>query len=289
MSQRPGNDLATTFTHQTWRAARRATPRHAAASAPSRAARWALLLILMTSPLAATGCASASTRSSGETEDRPRFDGNVVYFSEAFAHRIGLESTEVRAGKLPLEVSGMGTVSSAERQSAEELQVSAGTNPRHALPGDRHALKGELFLPANTATLVHPGDPAEVSGATDRSLTFEARVTDVSQPVGELPSRASVQVRIDNASSLRLGQAIHVVIHASAGGSDPGHIVPTEAVTFVAGSSSVFVLEAPGTARIARIEPWFDNGHEVQLKGGLQANERVVTTGVFELKSELFR
>lgn len=66
-------------------------------------------------------------------------------------------------------------------------------------------------------------------------------------------------------------------------------MVPPDAVTFIDGKPTVFVVESDTSVRMAAVELGASDGRDLHIKKGVGAGERVVTSGTFELKSELFR
>jgi len=97
-------------------------------------------------------------------------------------------------------------------------------------------------------------------------------------------------VEVDNRSrQLRPGQAVDATISASGAAIGEGPVVPPDAVTFVDGKPTVFVLDGPTTVRVTPVELGASDGQDLHIRQGIQVGDRVVTNGTFELKSELFR
>ncbi|HSC87646.1 MAG TPA: hypothetical protein VLC09_10265, partial [Polyangiaceae bacterium] len=88
---------------------------------------------------------------------------------------------------------------------------------------------------------------------------------------------------------LRPGQAVTAEIHIKHGSNKPVTFVPEEAITIIDGQPTVFVADTPTSVRTVPVELGKTNGSEQQITSGLKPGEQVVSQGVFELKSELFR
>ena len=65
--------------------------------------------------------------------------------------------------------------------------------------------------------------------------------------------------------------------------------VPDSALTYVDGRPTVFVSEADGRVTVREVELGRTDGLRQEVIGGLTVGQRVVSRGVFALKSELFR
>jgi multidrug efflux pump subunit AcrA (membrane-fusion protein) len=77
-------------------------------------------------------------------------------------------------------------------------------------------------------------------------------------------------------------------IHTSAR-IEPALVLPREAVTSVDGKWTVFVAHDETSVEPRSIELGRQDGDQVEIANGLKEGERVVVTGVFALKSEIFR
>lgn len=210
---------------------------------------------------------------------------------------------------------------SAAQQKVSSLAGVTDTKPRtigvHGITApldgtivERHIAKGQLvegdhiaFLVANLDTLwvelavferslplIRVGDEVLLKPLGGHSDGLKGKVANVGQVLSASTRSAPVRVEVDNRSrQLRPGQAVDAVIRAGGAAIDEGPVVPPDAVTFIDGKPTVFVLDAPNTVRVAAVELGASDGQELHIKQGLKVGEQVVTSGTFELKSELFR
>lgn len=175
---------------------------------------------------------------------------------------------------------------------------------------ERHIAKGQLvegdhiaFLVANLDTLwvelavferslplIRVGDEVLLKPLGGHGDGLKGKVANVGQVLSASTRSAPVRVEVDNRSrQLRPGQAVDAVIRAGGAAIDEGPVVPPDAVTFIDGKPTVFVLDAPNTVRVAAVDLGASDGQDLHIKQGLKVGEQVVTSGTFELKSELFR
>jgi cobalt-zinc-cadmium efflux system membrane fusion protein len=99
-----------------------------------------------------------------------------------------------------------------------------------------------------------------------------------------------VRIEVDNSKHLlRPGQAVDAKIRASGATQQTATVVPAEAVTYVDGRPTVFVTVGPLSVLPTSVELGRSDGKQRQILAGLTPGQHVITHGVFELKSELFR
>ncbi|HEY5958295.1 MAG TPA: efflux RND transporter periplasmic adaptor subunit, partial [Polyangiaceae bacterium] len=184
------------------------------------------------------------------------------------------------------------------------------TSPLEGTIVERHIAKGQLveadhtaFLVANLDTLwvelavferslpmIAVGDEVSLRPLGDFTDGIKGKVANVGQVLNSATRSAPVRVEVDNRNrKLRPGQAVDATIRAGGAMSDQGPVVPPDAVTFVDGKPTVFVVDQPTAVRVAVVELGVTDGRDLHIKQGLKVGERVVTNGTFELKSELFR
>ncbi len=133
-------------------------------------------------------------------------------------------------------------------------------------------------------------DKVYLSPLSDANLRIEGRVEHVGAQINPDTRSADVRIEIDNRSrSLRPGQAVTAEIHASKAATGPVLVIPTSAVTVVDGQPTVFVSDGPTTVRTVPVQLGQASENEQQILSGVTQGQRVVTKGVFALKSELFR
>jgi membrane fusion protein, heavy metal efflux system len=138
--------------------------------------------------------------------------------------------------------------------------------------------------------LIRVGDEVLLRPLGSHADGLKGKVANVGQVLNSTTRSAPVRVEVDNRSrQLRPGQAVDAIIRAVGAEVAQGPVVPPDAVTFIDGKPTVFVLESPTTVRVTPVELGASDGQDLYIKQGLKVGERVVTEGTFELKSELFR
>jgi len=98
-----------------------------------------------------------------------------------------------------------------------------------------------------------------------------------------------VRVEVEHpAAPLRPGQSVLAKIHTSAPIA-AAIVVPRGSVTSVDGKPTVFVAHDALSVEPRPVRLGGQDGDRVEIMSGLQEGDRVVTSGVFALKSEIFR
>jgi cobalt-zinc-cadmium efflux system membrane fusion protein len=199
---------------------------------------------------------------------------------------------------------------SAAARPAKAIGVHVIVSPIEGTIVERHIAKGQLvegdhiaFLIANLDTLwvelsvferglpmVRVGDEVVLRPLGSHEEGLKGKVANVGQVLNAATRSAPVRVVVDNRSRLlRPGQAVDANIRAGGSSVDAGPVVPPDAVTYVDGKPTVFVMDTPTSVRVVPVELGATDGRELHIVRGLKVGERVVTSGTFELKSELFR
>lgn len=131
------------------------------------------------------------------------------------------------------------------------------------------------------ATFRVEGLQAQASGAPARLVAFSNVVNPVNQArqlVLELDATAN--------PLFRPGQAVNVQVGSPAASGSKQLVVPTSALTDLGGKPVVFVHGEPEEFLIRYVQPGPANGEQTVLLGGnVNENDRVVTTGTYQLKS----
>jgi cobalt-zinc-cadmium efflux system membrane fusion protein len=194
--------------------------------------------------------------------------------------------------------------------SSRAIGLHSIVSPLEGTIVERHIAKGQLvegdhtaFLIANLDTLwvelsvferglpfVRVGDEVLIRPLGSHAEGIKGKVANVGQVLSTATRSAPVRVEVDNRSrQLRPGQAVDASIRASGSSVNEGPVVPPDAVTYVDGKPTVFVVNSPTTVRVVAVELGATDGRELHVKQGLRVGDRVVMNGTFELKSELFR
>jgi RND family efflux transporter MFP subunit len=226
--------------------------------------------------------------------------------------RIQAQQAEITA-KAAEVAAKQADVSSAQRgvQQAQattesqkvELQFFRITAPFAGVVGDIPVKEGEFVDTSTQLVSVTQNNALEVNVSIPTEKVKQMRIgTQIellnpqSQPVGSgrvfmiAPKVADdtqtvlVKALVDNRNgALRADQQVQVRVIWE---RSPGMMVPTTAISRVAGQDFIFVAEKNGAAWIARQKPvklGMIRGNDQQVLEGLQANEQVITTGLLKI------
>lgn len=194
-----------------------------------------------------------------------------------------------RPGKL-----GSHEVRSPSKGTIVERSIAPGQSVEGQLVAFRIAdldhLWVELDVFERNLSKIRVGDRVELSPLAAQTEIFEGRVAHVGAVIDTETRSAPIRVEVDNRDRrLRVGQAVNARIHAASSGAQQSTLVPSSAITFVDGKSTVFVKSGENAVRVVKLETGTTNGHETEAISGLNPGDEVVSEGVFALKSELFR
>lgn len=136
---------------------------------------------------------------------------------------------------------------------------------------------------------VHVGDDAEVTPLAQPSAQIDGRVAHVGELIDPTTRSTQVRVTVDHPKyHLRVGQSVQATIRSAAAERD-ALLVPQSAVIYVDGKPTVFVAEGDDRARAVTVRLGGTDGTHHEILEGVEAGQQVASTGVFALKSELFR
>jgi RND family efflux transporter MFP subunit len=136
---------------------------------------------------------------------------------------------------------------------------------------------------------VYEGDIARVRAGQQVTVTvdalkgsvYEGEVAFVHNEVDQTTRTTKVRIVVPNPGErLKQNMFARVRIGSAAG---PRVLVPTESVQRVGGLDVVFVEEAPGTYRRTLVQTGGSLGGRTVLLAGVEAGERVVTDGSYQL------
>ena len=148
----------------------------------------------------------------------------------------------------------------------------------------------ELDVFERNLSKIRVGDRVELSPLAAPKEVFEGRVALVGAVIDAESRSAPIRIEVDNRDRrLRAGQAVNARIHAASGGEQPTTLVPSGAITFVDGKSTLFVKSGENAVRVVKVELGVTNGQDTEVTSGVNPGDEVVSEGVFALKSELFR
>jgi cobalt-zinc-cadmium efflux system membrane fusion protein len=141
----------------------------------------------------------------------------------------------------------------------------------------------------NDVAAIRPGDPVEISATTGSAAVVRGRVSYAGDEIDLETKTAAVRVIVDQPDTpLRPGQSVLAKIQTSASAKQ-ALVLPRDAVTSVDGKSTVFVGQGELAVEPRSVKLGRHDASQVEVLDGLRAGERVVVSGVFELKSEIFR
>jgi cobalt-zinc-cadmium efflux system membrane fusion protein len=148
----------------------------------------------------------------------------------------------------------------------------------------------ELDLFERNVGRVRPGDLVELRPLSGNRRPIPGRVDRISPKIDSETHSAKVRVEVENLDrTLRIGQAFQATIHSTGGELIRGAIVPSQSISFVDGKPAVFVVVEPNVVRVTTVTLGATDGSSTEVLEGLREGDEVVTSGVFALKSELFR
>jgi cobalt-zinc-cadmium efflux system membrane fusion protein len=136
---------------------------------------------------------------------------------------------------------------------------------------------------------IRPGDTVEITPQTNAAIVLQGKVDHVGDVI-DLETRSSeVRVVVENLDhALRPGQSVLAKIHTQTT-PQPVLLLPRDAVTSVDGKQTVFVSHDATSVEPRVVAIGARDGSRVEITSGLKPGERVAISGVFALKSEIFR
>ncbi len=143
-------------------------------------------------------------------------------------------------------------------------------------------------VPEQHLSSLRNGLAVEVSVRAYPGKTFPARITYIGDALD--PETRTVEVRCElNNPGRRLKREMFATLTISAGGGREVVVAPLAALQNVDGEEVLFVPEGEYSFRARRVRVGRRSGSVVEIVSGLQADEKVVANGAFQLKSELLK
>lgn len=175
-----------------------------------------------------------------------------------------------------------------------ERYVSAGQSVESHLTAFRVAnldhLWVELAVFERNLPGIKKGDRVEIQPLSSVDAPILGQVAHVGDQIDPTTRTADVRVVVNNKDrELRSGQAVSAKIQASGAQRAAVAQVPLQAITYVDGKPTVFVAETDLRIVVTPVELGDADGEDRHVISGLSIGQKVVTGGVFALKSELFR
>jgi cobalt-zinc-cadmium efflux system membrane fusion protein len=138
-------------------------------------------------------------------------------------------------------------------------------------------------------TAIHNGDAVDIYPQGDGDRKVRGNVSYVGDVIDVETRTAPVRVEVDRPEiPIRPGQSVLAKIHTAKPVAS-ALVVPRGSVTSVDGKPTVFVMHDALSVEPRAVELGGQDGDRVEVIKGLTEQEKVVTTGVFALKSEMFR
>lgn len=164
-------------------------------------------------------------------------------------------------------------------------QVNQGDELFRVINPGKLRVEAQVF--AQDLAKVTPGAQFRVEGLQGQP-GVKARLVVFSNVVNPVNQARQLVLELDaqEGNAYRAGQAVNVQVVGQSEGSKKELVVPTSAVTDLNGKPVVFVHTAPEHFKIRYVQPGAVNGEQtVLVQGDVNENDRVVTTGTYQLKS----
>ncbi len=164
-------------------------------------------------------------------------------------------------------------------------QVNQGDELFRVINPGKLRVEAQVF--AQDLAKVTPGAAFQVEGLQGQP-GVPARLVVFSNVVNPVNQARQLVLELDaqQGSAYRAGQAVNVQVVGQTGGGKPQLTVPTSAITDLNGKPVVFVHTEPEHFKIRYVQPGAASGEQtVLLQGQVNENDRVVTTGTYQLKS----
>lgn len=143
-------------------------------------------------------------------------------------------------------------------------------------------------VPEQHLSSLRRGLPVDVSVRAYPGKTFPARIAYIGDALE--PETRTVEVRCElNNPGRQLKTEMLATLTMRTGGSREAVVAPHDALQSVDGKEVLFVPEGDHSFRARRVRVGRHFDSVVEIASGLQAGERVVVTGAFQLKSELLK
>ncbi|MBF9238658.1 efflux RND transporter periplasmic adaptor subunit [Hymenobacter sp. BT683] len=164
-------------------------------------------------------------------------------------------------------------------------QVNQGDELFRVLNPGKLRVEAQVF--AQDLAKITPGAQFRVEGLQGQA-SAPARLVVFSNVVNPVNQARQLILELDGAagSPYRPGQAVNVQVLGQSDSGQKQLVVPTSAVTDLNGKPVVFVHTEPERFKIRYVQPGAFNGQQTVLRQGeVKENDRVVSTGTYQLKS----
>jgi membrane fusion protein, heavy metal efflux system len=147
----------------------------------------------------------------------------------------------------------------------------------------------ELAVFERDVAAIRRGDKVEITPTSGSAAAVSGTVAYAGDEIDLETKTAAVRVIVEQpAIPLRPGQSVLAKIQTQTRAPN-ALLLPREAVTSVDGKTTVFVAHDATSVEPRALQIGLQDAKHVEVLDGVRAGERVVVSGVFALKSEIFR
>ena len=229
---------------------------------------------------------------------------NVEFRTVKTEMETGLNSLQVY-GLSPAEISQLEGGKLAPSMLTLRSPIAGTVTERRAVNGQSVGTEDNLFVVANLTRLwiildVYEKDlysvkldaEANVFTLGEKPETVKARVAHVSEVIDPVKHTAEIRLEVDNRDfKLKPGQTVSARVQGLISESKSKRImvVPSESVHKIEGKSYIFVANADGTFIAKAVEVGESIDDDIEIKSGISAEDNIVSTGSFLIKSEYLK
>lgn len=177
-----------------------------------------------------------------------------------------------------------GTISERQVNAGSEVRSDA-VNPLFVITDPLH-LWVQIDLPERQLDKVNLGDLVSIEVDAYPGEIFQGKVTVIGGVLDSLTRRIQVRCELDN-PHLKLKPEMFARVIPIANGKPKLPRVPNASIVTQGLFSYLFVEQSPGVLQRRRVTLSLQGSEYAYIKEGLQAGERVVTSGALLLNSEL--
>ncbi len=131
-----------------------------------------------------------------------------------------------------------------------------------------------VYVPQDSAARVHVGDSATILRSEAADKPAVGRIVHSAGAIDPKTRTLQIEIQVPNAShSLLPGAYVNVELTLK---SDGGLILPTNTLLFGASGIKVAIVQPDGKIRLQSVTVGTDYGHDVEIKTGLTADDKVI-------------
>jgi cobalt-zinc-cadmium efflux system membrane fusion protein len=188
------------------------------------------------------------------------------------------------AGQFILRAPIDGTISERQVNAGSEVRSDA-VNPLFVITDPLH-LWVQIDLPERQLDKINLGDLVSVEVDAYPGEFFQGKVTVIGGALDPLTRRIQVRCELDN-PHLKLKPEMFARVTPIVNGKSKLPRIPNASIVTQGLFSYIFVEQSPGVLQRRRVTLSLQGSEYAYVKEGLQAGERVVTSGALLLNSEL--